>query len=318
MNRVSLMVLAALFGMQNLLVNAQGGYDRQALASWFLGLNPEKVVYAINCGSNDDFTDMLGVTYKADNGYNGGVASEDGVSQQWILPNSDIYHSERYGANEGFKYFVPIPKQDGLYALILKFSEVYFQEPYQKIFDVKLGTKTIVKDLDIFGRVTSRAVPLDTFTEFQVKGGKVYYEGEEISSAVKNGKILIDFAVGKADNPKVNGILIVEGGLKNTHYQAHERYVKELDKIRKAQQQQHEEQPSDQTIAFTNTIDFYSDDEDVSQPKGFINSLLDQPYNLEAVSAGVLGLFFLLLKTFTSESENLPVGLGVANKIKRN
>jgi hypothetical protein len=45
-------------------VNAQG-YDRQALAGWSLGVNPDKVVHAINCGSPDDFTDFTGVTYKA-------------------------------------------------------------------------------------------------------------------------------------------------------------------------------------------------------------------------------------------------------------
>lgn len=43
-------------------------------------------------------------------------------------------------------------------------------------------------------------------------------QGEKVSSAIKNGKIQLDFAQGKADNPKVNAILIVEGGLKNTHY----------------------------------------------------------------------------------------------------
>lgn len=45
--------------------------------------------------------------------------------------------------------------------------------------------------------------------------------------------MILDFAVGKQDNPKVNAILVVEGGLKNTHKQAHDKYIKELDKIRK-------------------------------------------------------------------------------------
>ena len=43
---------------------------------------------------------------------------------------------------------------------------------------------------------------------------------------------MIEFAVGRADNPKVNAILLVEGGLANTHYKAHQRYMKELEKIR--------------------------------------------------------------------------------------
>lgn len=53
---------------------------------------------------------------------------------------------------------------------------------------------------------------------------------------MKHGKFLVDFVVGKSDNPKVNAIIVVEGGLKNTHYQAHERYLRELEKIRKLQE----------------------------------------------------------------------------------
>ena len=55
----------ALLAMQAFSVSPQG-YDKQALAGWFVGINPEKVVYAINCGSNDEITDVLGITYKVD------------------------------------------------------------------------------------------------------------------------------------------------------------------------------------------------------------------------------------------------------------
>ena len=45
----------------------------------------------------------------------------------------------------------------------------------EKVFDVKIGNKKIVEDLDIFGEVFSRALPYDTFTEIEIKKGKVYY-----------------------------------------------------------------------------------------------------------------------------------------------
>ena len=51
----------------------------------------------------------------------------------------------------------------------------------------------------------------------------------------------LEFAIGKQDNPKVNAILLVEGGLRNTHYQSHQRYLRELEKIRKLQQRQHQD-----------------------------------------------------------------------------
>ena len=143
----------------------------------------------------------------------------------------------------------------------------------------------------------------------------------EAPSAIKNGKLQLDFAVGRSDNPKVNAILIVEGGIQNTHYQAHERYVKELEKIRKMQQnqQQQEAYPSDSNSAapFSSSFDFFADDEDLSQPKGMFNSVLDQNWVLEITSVGVLVLFFTLLKLLSSENENLPVGLSKDHKKKR-
>ena len=50
---------AALF----MLASLGRAFDRQALASWFTGLNPDKVIHAINCGSNEEIVDQLGVTY---------------------------------------------------------------------------------------------------------------------------------------------------------------------------------------------------------------------------------------------------------------
>ena len=84
-----------------------------------------------------------------------------------------MYHSERWGKNEGFRYTLALPKADGTYTLVLKFSEVYFTEPGQKMFDVKLGSLRVVNNLDIFGRLLSRGIPLDEFIEFEVKSGKV-------------------------------------------------------------------------------------------------------------------------------------------------
>ncbi len=39
-------------------------FDRQALATWFVGLDPDKVILAINCGSNEEITDTAGVSYQ--------------------------------------------------------------------------------------------------------------------------------------------------------------------------------------------------------------------------------------------------------------
>jgi len=57
---------------------------------------------------------------------------------------------------------------------VLKFSEIFFQEPNQKVFDVLLGTKPVISDLDIFSKLLSRGIPYDEFIPLSVKAGKVY------------------------------------------------------------------------------------------------------------------------------------------------
>jgi len=70
-------------------------------------------------------------------------------------------------------------KKNGKYVLILKFSEVYFNSAGEKIFDINLGDKNVVKDLDIFSKV-GKATAYDEYIEFELKDGKVYFEVIEI------------------------------------------------------------------------------------------------------------------------------------------
>jgi len=69
-------------------------------------------------------------------------------------------------------YSIPIPNS-GKYVLVLKFSEVYFNSPSEKVFDITLGKETIVKQLDIFTKV-GKAVAYDEFIEFELKNNKIY------------------------------------------------------------------------------------------------------------------------------------------------
>jgi len=91
----------------------------------------------------------------------------------------------------------------------LKFSEVYFTNPGEKQFDVKIGSRFVAKNLDIFGTLLSKMLPLDIFVNVEKKGGKLYIDGEEVTNGLKKNQIVIDFSVGRADNPKVNAILLV-------------------------------------------------------------------------------------------------------------
>lgn len=75
-------------------------------------------------------------------------------------------------------------------------------------------------------------LPLDHFITIEKKNGKIYVDGDEASGALKKGSLIVDFMVGKADNPKVNAIVLVSGGPDNTHEAAYNRYIEELNKLR--------------------------------------------------------------------------------------
>ncbi len=62
-----------------------------------------------------------------------------------------IYQTERW-SSETLTYSLPLT-DNGKYTLILKFSEVYFQRKGEKVFDIALGNRKIIYNLDIFLRM---------------------------------------------------------------------------------------------------------------------------------------------------------------------
>ena len=200
------------------IIIARADVDKTPIYEWYKGLEPENVLFAINCGSNTPLIDMAGINYDADKGYSSGSSSDSGSSQRWVVPNSEIYHTERWH-DENFSYKVPIDiSKEGIYTLILKFSEQYFNEPNYKIFDVQLGEHRILSQLDIVARAGTKLLPYDTFHQLEVKDRKIFYEGREIKQAMTSpGFMKVDFIKGSYDNPKINAILLVKGGVDATH-----------------------------------------------------------------------------------------------------
>lgn len=134
-----------------------------------------QVIYAVNCGG-ETHVDSNGIRYERDPLQNKiGIASDYGkrLLIGRVPPNDHIlYQTERYHTNT-FGYDIPV-NSDGDYVLVLKFSEVYFNGPNQKVFDVVLnGDHTIVSDLDIFEKV-GRGVAHDEYIPFKISKGCVY------------------------------------------------------------------------------------------------------------------------------------------------
>ncbi|KAF6206556.1 hypothetical protein GE061_017790 [Apolygus lucorum] len=172
------------------------------------------VIYAINSGG-EAHTDVFGIKYERDP-LHGKVGTSSDYGKQLLIgrvPPSDqiLYQTERYHHNT-FGYDIPID-HDGPYVMVLKFCEVYFNAPNMKVFDVVLnGDHTIVADLDIYDRV-GRGVAHDEYIPFTVINGRLYYNQEE--SDIRGGKIRVEFIKGYRDNPKVNGIYVMRGGLED-------------------------------------------------------------------------------------------------------
>ena len=106
---------------------ASAAADRDSIFNWYKGTDPKNVLYAINCGSDDPVTDDAGITFEADKWFSGGQSSQEGsYMQKWPLANTEVYKSERWHDGDFF-YRLPLDTQtDQKLALVLKFSEIYF------------------------------------------------------------------------------------------------------------------------------------------------------------------------------------------------
>ena len=181
-------------------------------------LDPTKVIVAINCGGSEYTDSKNGITYEEDKFFNGGTSSDHGLS--FNIKNTDdelLYQTERW-SSETLTYSLPLKSNiNGNYVLILKFSEVYFNNRGEKVFNVALGKETIIKNLDIYKKV-GKAEAYDEYIEFEIRNKNVYYKNKSCNKALDGDKLLVNFVKGSADNPKVNAILLIKGNLKDTDY----------------------------------------------------------------------------------------------------
>ena len=211
-----------------LLLQISYAVNKQPLFDWYKGLEADNVVIAINCGAEEDTVDMGGIKFQKDKNFQGGVMSSEGGNQRWVMPNTEVYHTERWSDSD-FSYQVPMDKnEDAEYVLILKFSEQYFDESGGKVFDVSIGDTTVIKNLDIWQRVGARWLPHDEFVSLKTERGDLFINGKKVNKAITNNKLTINFLKGKADNPKINALVLVKGQLKDTHHKSHEAYKQTL------------------------------------------------------------------------------------------
>ncbi|XP_046904466.1 malectin [Hypomesus transpacificus] len=172
----------------------------------------ERVIWAVNAGG-EAHTDMHGINYKKDP-LEGkvGKASDYGLRLPILRSSPEdqvLYQTERYN-EDTFGYEVPI-REEGDYILVMKYSEVYFAQSQQKVFDVRLNGHTVVKDLDIFERV-GHSTAHDEIVSFSIHRGKLSVQG---GVSTFNGKLNVEFVKGYYDNPKVCALYVMKGTLED-------------------------------------------------------------------------------------------------------
>ena len=223
-------------------------------------LNPSNVEIAINCGG-PEFRTKAGVTYQKDKYFIGGEASDFGINSEIKnTKDKEIYQTERW-STEDLLYDIPLEK-DGKYVLVLKFSEVYFNNKGEKIFDFKIGDETILEQIDIYAKVGKNNA-YDEFVSFELKNDKIYVEGKEAVNGydADSKKIKLTFVKKEADNPKINALLIVRGTLKDTDYDEYQRGHELLEKQKQELEKKNREfQRMSKSIDFEDFEDDFTDD----------------------------------------------------------
>jgi len=113
------------------------------------GSSPGEVIWAVNCGG-DSHVDEYGIAYMRDPLQRIGVSSDFGRSlliQRVPPPDQILYQTERYHT-QSFAYEVPISREGG-YVLVLKFCEVWFTQPNQKVRRVSYSGEYTVQPLQL-------------------------------------------------------------------------------------------------------------------------------------------------------------------------
>ena len=223
-------------------------------------LNPSNVEIAINCGG-PEFRTKNGVTYQKDKYNVGGEASDFGMNSEIKnTKDKEIYQTERW-STEDLIYNIPI-KKEGKFVLVLKFSEVYFNNKGEKVFDFKLGDLTVLEGIDIYKKVGKNNA-YDEFLPFEIKNSKMYFEGKPVDNGYDSDSktIKITFVKKEQDNPKINAILIVRGTLRDTDFDDYTRSQELLEKQKQELDKKNREfQRMSKSIDFEDFEDDFTDD----------------------------------------------------------
>ena len=148
----------------------------------------------VHSGGNA-YTDTLGNSWAADNSFTGGNTSST-THAIANTPDPTLYQTERYG---DFSYQFAVP--NGSYSVRLKFAEIYWSAPKQRIFNVGINGAAVLSNFDIVAAAGAANTAIDQVFPVTVAGNL----------------ITIQFTTGTADVPKVSAIEIISASGVSIH-----------------------------------------------------------------------------------------------------
>jgi hypothetical protein len=146
-----------------------------------------EVIYALNAGGDTYTSQTSGIEYINDS-TTGWVSGGNTYSASDSIAGTEddtLYQSERYA---DFSYTIPL--ENGSYDVVLKFAEIFWNEPGRRIFDVEVEGEEVVNDLDLIFRT-------DQYTAYDVV----------MPVNITDGELNVDF-ISVADNAKLSALEI--------------------------------------------------------------------------------------------------------------
>ncbi|MBK3403055.1 hemolysin, partial [Methylorubrum rhodesianum] len=118
--------------------------------------NEYPVIIAINAGGEALTQD--GIDFLSDQYFTGGATFIDGTGGNGLQSafTNTVYQTERYG---NFSYAIPVASTTQAYTVELRFGELWWSNPGQRVFDVSLEGQTVLNDLDIVAQTGSFNTP---------------------------------------------------------------------------------------------------------------------------------------------------------------
>ena len=127
----------------------------------------------VAAGSQQSWTDSKGNVWSADTGFLGTTSSTWGVTNS-IAGTSDpkLYQNERWGPNSTpihYQFAVP----NGTFTVNLKFAELYYSGPNQRIFNIALNGQAVLSNFDEYAAAGTNFTATDHVFTLVVTNGQV-------------------------------------------------------------------------------------------------------------------------------------------------